>query len=199
MALAKYVRSVSVDFEGHLDRKILRSDIANSVIAAGLDGFTDSAAPDGDTYVVDNDVFVVVFDATLSGDDENVLDAVIEAHRLAVAKKRKIAAIDARTVVIIGEGFPYEGKQFSLSQSAQANLIGVYSIRNDVAMTFPVDWNTVNDDDDVYSVVDIADFEAFYLAAFAALRVPLDAGTVLKTAVRDESDVAGVDAVVDAR
>lgn len=199
MALAKYARSISADFKGHLDRKTLRSDIADSAIVAVLDGFTDSAAPDGDTYVVDSDVFVFVFDDTLSAGDETVLDTVIAAHCLALAKKAKIAEIDARTVDIIGEGFTYEGKQFSLSQAAQANLMGVYSIRNDAAMTFPVDWNTIDDDDEPYEVVDIADFEAFYLAAFDALRVPLDGGTVLKTAVRAESDVAGVGGVIDAR
>jgi hypothetical protein len=193
MAETSYTRSISGDFLGYLDRRKFREDIAASDIAPTLVWLDESEDENG---VVDFNGCEIIFDDPITAGEETTLDATIATHALAIAKARKFIAIDARTDQLIAEGFTYSAKQFSITLSAQNKIMGSHQIR--AGLSYPLSWNTL-DDNDSYDIVDIADLEAFYLAAFAELRGHLDSGTALKASVRAAADVAAVDAVVDGR
>ena len=193
MAETSYARSISGDFLGYLDRKKLKIDIAASDIAPALIWLDEVEDENG---LVDFDGCAITFDDAITAGEETTLDATIATHALAVAKTRKFIAIDKRTDELIAAGFTYSAKQFSMALSAQNKIMGSHQIR--AGLSYPLNWNTI-DDNDSYDIVDAADLEAFYLAAFAELRTHLDSGTALKASVRAAADVAAVDAVVDGR
>lgn len=117
---------------------------------------------------------------------------------LAGLKARKFTAIDSKTDYLISLGFSYSSKQFSLSAEAQSRLNGVFQLRDDPSMVYPVTWNT-KDDNDYVELADSAAVRDFYLAAVAAYRGPIDSGTALKEQVRVASTVAEVNAIYDPR
>jgi len=144
-----------------------------------------------------------IFADALTAGEIDTLDGTVAAHKAAFsalpqAKAEKISAIDSRTADLIGLGFTFGGKQFSLSMAAQSKIMGSHQIRDDVNFTYPVEWNTI-DDADKLSIADSATLHGFYLTALGTMRTRLDSGTVLKQQVRDAVDLAGVAAVVDNR
>lgn len=134
--------------------------------------------------------------------DKALFDSAIASHApmspLESAKALKIIAIDARTAELIGNGFVYNSKNFSLSLSAQAKMIGTHEVKDSPALTYPIRWNT-RKDDDAENIPDAATLDAFYLTALGTVRAHLDSGTALKDSVRAATTVAEVDAVVDNR
>jgi len=114
------------------------------------------------------------------------------------ARTVKCDSIDYRTRQLIGEGFTYSGKTFSLSDAAQLKMSGLNQVRSEAAITYPVKANTI-DDQDVYAIPDAATFLAFYLEGVTTLRGHVDSGTELKDQARAAATVAEVEAVVDPR
>ena len=106
--------------------------------------------------------------------------------------------IDTKTGELIGQGFTYQGKVFSFSTSAQANLLGLDLTRNDPALTYPITYNTISDDD-TYNVVDATDMHNMFLTALGTKKAHIDSGTALKTQVRNAIDVAAVNLIIDNR
>jgi hypothetical protein len=102
--------------------------------------------------------------------------------------------IDAKTGALIGAGFTYDSKQFSLSSAAQRNWSEIHS--NQTEFTFPLAISTL--DNDEYSLAS-ANVNAFWTAGKDALKGHLDSGRALKKSVFDAVDEAAVDAVVDNR
>lgn len=123
-------------------------------------------------------------------------------------KDKRYVEIDNRTTDLIGGGFPYSEKVFSLSRQAQSNMLGVRAaiadyrasgtLANFEAAFFPMKFNTLDDTDSI-GLAKVDDFLAFYDAAMGTVRAYLDGGTSLKAAIRAAVDKAGVDAVVDER
>jgi hypothetical protein len=124
------------------------------------------------------------------------------AVTLASIKERWFFQIDRRTGELISNGYAFGGKQFSLSPSAQASLLGVMAVINSAVLlpmlTFPVNWNT-KDDLDFLAIPDAATFELFYITAVGTYRNWLDTGTALKDQVRAAATIAAVEAIVDPR
>ena len=106
--------------------------------------------------------------------------------------------IDNRTSELIALGFTYSTKQFSLSASAQSNLLGLDLSKDDPALTYPIKYNTI-DDLDSYSVPDSTDMHSMFLTALATKKGHLDSGTVLKQQVRDATTISELDLVIDNR
>lgn len=117
---------------------------------------------------------------------------------LADLKHMRISEIDQRTEELIAAGFTYASKQFSLSLPAQLKMTGTHQIKDDVALTYPINWNSI-DDTDVYAIANAADLDVFFLTGVGTLRAHLDSGTALKDSARAAANVAAVDAVVDTR
>ncbi len=125
-------------------------------------------------------------------------DAEKDTAELRNVKEDKSDAIDAKTERLISEGFIYATKRFSLSLSDQTTMAGMHQVKDDVALTYPISWNTI-DNRDTYDIEDAADLDALYLACLGAIRTHLDSGTSLKGDVRASTTIAEVDAVVENR
>ena len=121
-----------------------------------------------------------------------------DTNTLAGLKEFRYDEIDARTGEIISEGFTYQTKIFSLSQNAQINILGLDNAKDDPAMVYPIEYNTI-DDLDSYSVVDATDVHNMYLTALATKKATTDSGTAIKQQIRDAADIPAVNAIVDNR
>lgn len=122
----------------------------------------------------------------------------VEALDLQGYKEFRYSEIDQRTEEKIGAGFSHNQKVFSLSSSAQTNILALDHTRNDPSMTYPIKYNTINDDD-TYMVPDADDLHTMYLSAVGTKKHWLDTGTDLKDLIRAAVDYAGVQTVVDYR
>ncbi len=129
----------------------------------------------------------------------------VDAARLSGYKTAKVTAVDAKTDELIALGFTFDSMQFSLSLGAQMKMVGTHQIKDALALTYPINWNSI-DDEDVYAIgagtdhaADAAILDAFYLTGLGTLRAHLDSGTALKDSVRAATTIAAVDAVVDSR
>lgn len=121
-----------------------------------------------------------------------------EALSLPSIKEEKFAAIDKRTSQMIGEGFTFAGKVFSLSLNAQSTHGGLYMIREEPGLVFPVIVNTI-DNLDTYGLSSASEIRDFYLSGVACYHKHLDSGTTLKNVVRSASTILEVAAVTDTR
>ena len=102
--------------------------------------------------------------------------------------------IDLVTDALIAAGFTYDGETFSLTLEAQTN----WNALNDQEAEYewPVDVTTLTNE--TYSL-SAENLDAFWAAHRTAVDGHLDSGRVLKQAVFDAEDEAGVDAVEDSR
>ena len=122
----------------------------------------------------------------------------VDASNLDSYKDERASAIDARTDELISQGFEYATKVFSLSQNAQAQLMGINQVRNDEYVTYPIRWSTL-DNKDAISISSADEVRVFYLTALATYRSYLDSGNTLKDSIRAAINKSEVDAVIDER
>jgi len=113
-------------------------------------------------------------------------------------KHLKNSAIDIRTSELIGLGYTFATKQFSLSANAQTNILALFSTKDHPALTYPISYNTLNDEE-TYYIANSASLEGMYLTALATKKGRLDSGTALKELVRLAINKAEVDAIIDNR
>ena len=113
-------------------------------------------------------------------------------------RSKRFKEFDIRTDELLAVGFTFGSKQFSMSASAQAKIMGTHQIKDNPALVYPLSWNTI-DDADSYDIVDSTDLTSFYLTALGTIRAHVDSGSVLKTSVRNATTVAAIMAVVDGR
>lgn len=144
---------------------------------------------------------VKVVSGSLVEMEQSEKDAVDVAVVLPKYKLKRYIEFDKKTKLLIEQGFEYppgSGYLFSLTPTAQANLLGTFTARDNPAFTWPLKWPTKLDDYE-YVISGSTEFESFYLTALGTIRVCRDSGTLLKDAVRSASSRAEVDAVVDNR
>jgi hypothetical protein len=106
--------------------------------------------------------------------------------------------IDNRTGELINLGYNFATKQFSLSANAQTNILALDHTKDDPALIYPIEYNTI-DDMDSFSIPDSTTLHNMYLTALTTKKGVIDSGTALKDSVRLATDEAGVDAVIDNR
>lgn len=122
----------------------------------------------------------------------------IQALSLEEYKAARYEEIDAVTEERIKLGFSYAGKVFSMSANAQTNILALDNTRDDPAMSYPIEYSTINDDDN-YFVVDSTDLHNMYLTALGTKKSWVDSGTQLKDAVRAAVDEQAVQSIIDNR
>jgi hypothetical protein len=122
----------------------------------------------------------------------------LDERPLDVVKVAKGAEIDVTTRVKIGEGFTYDGHQFSLSDQAQMNIVGVKAAIDMGQITFPHKVST-SDADIEHALADEAAYNTFYLTALGTVKTHTDSGRALKMLVAACETVAEVVAVEDER
>jgi hypothetical protein len=87
---------------------------------------------------------------------------------------------------------------FSLSANAQTNILALDNTRDDPALSYPIEYSTI-DDLDNYFVADSTDLHNMYLTALATKKAHVDSGTLLKDNIRDATTEAAVELIVDNR
>lgn len=124
--------------------------------------------------------------------------ATINAEKLAAAKARKCAEIDARSGVLVTSGLEVaSGKTISTSMAATQNLQDIaLSITLNNA-TFPQNVSTL--DGGAYSIADITDFVRIAGLLKAMKKTVLEAGQELRAEVLACETIEEVDAVEDSR
>lgn len=182
--MSTYTYDVGTDFAHEVEI----TDFTNELAAAGIPVINVHR---------DNGTLYVVTDA-----EKSAVDSVVSGHAgpgsLTYAKRSKIKEIDARTDALIAKGFTYQGKQFSLSLTAQSKMMGLNQVRSEPEVQYPIRWNTKEDD----SVVVLANADAvrgFYLTAVGTYRYHVDSGTDLKDLVRSASTIEDLNSIVDDR
>ena len=116
-------------------------------------------------------------------------------------KEIRFIEIDNRTNELIESGFEYpasSGKFFGFSVQTQLRAQAVLALRDDPAMSYPIRWNTRDDQD----YIDFADGDAFkgwFLTGLGTYKAHVDSGTALKDSIRVATTKAEVDAVIDNR
>lgn len=152
-------------------------------------------------YAAEEDINIDFVDA-LTPDEVVTLDTTVAeqtaAAALDLAKSNKFAAIDAKTTLLINRGFVFANLAFSLSQSAQSTLLGLEQIKDDPALVYPINYNTI-DDSSYLALVNAAMVHGMFMTAVGTYRYWLDSGTALKNQVRAATTVAEVEAIVDNR
>lgn len=137
-------------------------------------------------------------------DGDNVVEMtqaekdVVDLADLPKFKTTRYHEIDTRTQELVAEGFTYSGLNFSLGPTAQTQMMGIHQIKDNPSLDYPITWANI-DNSDSYDLVSAADVEAFYLTACGTYRYYADSGNTLKTQIRNETTVSGVNAVVDNR
>lgn len=155
----------------------------------------DSGHVNGYTHADLEGIAIKIYGTSIA--DESALDTLIQNH-IAVPldqyKKKRYNEIDKKTGGMIAAGFTYDSKQFSLSLNAQSNW---NALKDDTSeFTWPAEISTI--DEDTYDL-DEANVGAFWNAGKDVLKGHLDSGRALKKSIKDATDKAGVDAVVDNR
>jgi hypothetical protein len=70
-----------------------------------------------------------------------------------------------------------------MSANAQTNILALDHSKDDPAMSYPIEYSTINDDDN-YFVQNATDLHNMYLTALGTKKSWVDSGTQLKDAVR---------------
>lgn len=122
----------------------------------------------------------------------------VQALDLNEYKAERYKEIDEKTEAKIKEGFAFAGKVFSLSANAQTNILALDNTRDDPALSYPIEYSTI-DDLDNYFVANSTDLHNMYLTALATKKAHVDSGTILKDNVRAAIDEAAVAAIIDNR
>jgi len=135
-----------------------------------------------------------LFDSTPSANDGATMAAIVAGHALASAKHHKYKSIDKATDALVSAGFSFAGKQFSLSANARQRIIAVDLMRNDPAIAYPVNWNTI-DDADSLPIADSEMMHGMALTAMGTVRAYIDMGSAAKAQVRLATTVEEVESV----
>ena len=128
----------------------------------------------------------------------NYYAALTELDGLDMLIHLKCEEINDKTGDLISLGYSFAGKTFSLSANAQTNLIALFATKDNAALTYPIEFNTLDDLDNYYAANAPA-IEGMYLTALGTKKALLDSGSVLKDAVRASTTKADVDLVIDNR
>ena len=131
------------------------------------------------------------------GITDEALALIVKNHDsfpLPSKKKSRVLEIDTRTREIIDGGFTFDGHQFSLSQNAQMNWLGMAVLQG--ALSWPV--GITDQTDHTYSLA-LADLPTFVGIGMTVIKSSVDSGRTLKEAALSAANKSALDAVVDAR
>lgn len=124
----------------------------------------------------------------------NKITILPDVSTLSGLKELRYNEIDAKTSMLIQQGFVYDSKTFSLSLPAQTNW---HAIKNQpTEFTFPVTVSTI--DNSGYDLAQ-SNVSAFWQAGKDTLKAHIDSGRILKKQIFDAVDIAAVNAIVDNR
>lgn len=141
---------------------------------------------------INNDDDIQMKDGSIHDPNDDGWELVTES--LESVRTKRIKEVDNHTQQLIGGGFLFDGKMFSLSANAQLNWVAMSSSSD--LLTWPVDITTI--DDQEYSL-SLAASPGFYLTALGTKQYYLDTGRALKIAMYAAVDTTELAAIVDPR
>jgi len=156
----------------------------------------DEVLAGGDINAFDG-LVVVEDDLNVYGEsfiDESGVDLTVEIHELIKYKNIRYDQIDFRTRELITDGFVFDFKSFSLSNSAQMNW-NKYKDQ-EAKFTWPVAICSL--EDETYNLAQV-DLDNFWVAQKDQIEAHLGTGRSLKSSIFNAVNRAGIDAVVDNR
>lgn len=115
---------------------------------------------------------------------------------LAVAKKKRIAEVDAKTFQLVSAGFQHQALTFGLGLYAQINFLGLKDRKGDPI--FPLTTGNI-DDTDTITLSNGTEADSFYEAAWDGVNVHRASGETIKGQIRAAATIADVEAVADNR
>lgn len=118
----------------------------------------------------------------------------VEFIDVETARKTRNVQIDGKTKGLIAAGFVFDGKTFSLSESAQRNWLTLDALN--LKFTWPVEITTI--DDKAYSLT-ATNRDAFVQAAIDTVKGHLDSGRAIKLVVNVAATPAAAKAIKDNR
>ena len=127
-----------------------------------------------------------------------IKDNSVECFDLLGYKHYRIDEINVRTTELIAGGYTWASKQFPLSTNGQINLLGLVNAAQLGILTFPIDLNTL-DDEDRHPIDDVTEVYNIFGTALGTKKAYLDGGTALKDSIMSAVDEAAVQAIVDNR
>lgn len=113
-------------------------------------------------------------------------------------KHYRIDQINLKTTELIDGGYTWAGKQFPLSTNGQINLLGLVNASQLGMLTFPIDLNTL-DDEDRHPIADTTEVYQIFGTALATKKSYLDSGTALKEAIMACTTDLEVSQIIDNR
>lgn len=113
-------------------------------------------------------------------------------------KHYRIDEVNTRTSELIEGGYTWAGKQFPLSINGQINLLGLVNASQLGMLTFPIDLNTL-DDEDRHPIADTTEVYNIFGTALGTKKGYLDSGTALKDSIMACSTELEVQAIIDNR
>ena len=128
----------------------------------------------------------------------NFYNNIAESDWLEIYKQERFEQIDSKTTKLIEQGYTYLGKQFSLFEDAQTNILALFTTKDDPILIYPIRFNTL-DNLDFYDAVDSTTISNMYYTALATKKTHLDSGTALKDQIRNALTKDDVDLIEDNR
>lgn len=125
---------------------------------------------------------------------QSAYDSYTDVIELENKKNKKIKRIDERTQYLISQGFEFDNNQFSLSEPAQINWLGLKTLQD--VVTWPIEITTKSDG--AYSLTE-ANLIYFLGTGKATIQAHLDSGRALKVVIGEATTQAELDAAVDER
>ena len=176
----------------------LVTNVANNAELSALTGMADQ---DIVYHVGDSAAFMFrnnVSTGNVQADDLSGwwLKDTIKCLDLAEYKSYRYAEFDERTKELILNGFIYKSLCFSMSASAQENILELEYLS--ASNTYPIPYST-KDDSVHYDVIDEADLHAMFAAESSTKRGYIDSGTALKDQIRAAIDAMAVSLIIDNR
>ena len=113
-------------------------------------------------------------------------------------KHYRINEINLKTEQLTEGGYTWAGKQFPLTDNAKFNLLGMVVANMLGILTFPIDLNTINDEER-HSIADGTELYNIYGTALGTKKSYEDSGTALKDSIMAAIDEAAVAAIIDNR
>jgi hypothetical protein len=124
-----------------------------------------------------------------------------DASLLDMLKTNRYQMVDARTKELIAQGFEFpasSGKIISMSVESQMRILGCEVAKDFPEMTYPIEWQTM-DDNDYVSIADSATMHGMFLTGLGTLRARIDSGTAIKQSLADATTKTALDAIHDTR
>ena len=181
---------MSVHFFTYSDTHRLKS------FAKGVEG-----ALSGESFKISiGDQTAINFDNQLTSNQITTLQNFVNTFDgLDELKQNKMSEIDSRTDELILNGFEYptgSGDIFSMSVADQILISNIPATKN--MLTYPYGI-TIKDNLKTIQIADVAEMDAYYMAAFVFMTTIKNAGEALRASVRVAVSKYEIDAIVDNR